>query len=52
MEHKQTQARMPSNVHKWLADRAKRNNRSMNGELVDILEKTKEAEEEQAKQTA
>ena len=47
MKQKQTQARMPADVHQWLAGRAARNNRSMNGELVDILQKAKEAEEAQ-----
>jgi predicted HicB family RNase H-like nuclease len=52
MEKKQTQARMPADLHKWLANRAKQNNRSMNGELVGILEKAKEADEQKANQTA
>ena len=42
---KRTQVRMPTNVHQWLTARAARNNRSMNGELIDILEKAKEAEQ-------
>ena len=45
MKQKQTQARMPADLHQWLAGRAGRNNRSMNGELVDILQKAKEAEQ-------
>ena len=45
MSQKQTQVRMPAEVHKWLTARAARNNRSMNGELIDILEKAKEAEQ-------
>ena len=45
MKQKQTQARMPADLHQWLSNRAARNNRSMNGELVDILQKAKEAEQ-------
>lgn len=34
---KQTQVRMPADVHELLTERAKQNDRSMNGELVRIL---------------
>jgi hypothetical protein len=46
---KKTQARIPSPVHQWLADRAKTNDRSMNAELVRILKEAmaKEATETQ-----
>lgn len=52
MKQKQTQARMPADVHQWLAGRAVRNNRSMNGELVDILKKAKEEDEQKTNQAA
>ena len=47
---KQTQARMPVEVHQWLTDRAKSNDRSMNSELIRILKEamTKEADQKQA----
>lgn len=44
-QHQKTQVRVPVELHKWLTMRAQQHNRSMNGELVDILEKTKEAEQ-------
>ena len=34
---KQTQVRMPADVHELLIERAKQNDRSMNAELVRIL---------------
>lgn len=34
---KRTQVRMPTEVHELLIERAKRNDRSMNAELVRIL---------------
>ena len=40
-----TQTRFKPDLHAWLVDRAKQNNRSFNGELVDILQKAKEAEQ-------
>jgi len=43
---KRTQVRIPVDVHQWLTGRAKQNSRSMNGELVDILKKAKEADEQ------
>jgi len=39
---KRTQARIPADVHQWLTDRAKRNDRSMNAELVRILKEVKD----------
>ncbi|QTR52529.1 Arc family DNA-binding protein [Thiothrix unzii] len=44
---KQTQVRIPADVHQWLTDRAKVNDRSMNAELVRILKEVKAKEEEQ-----
>jgi plasmid stability protein len=46
------QTRYPADIHQWLTERAARNNRSMNGELVDILEKVKEEDEQKPKQAA
>lgn len=46
------QTRYPSEIHQWMKDRAARNNRSMNGELIDILEKVKEADEQESQKTA
>jgi plasmid stability protein len=42
---KKTQTRMPADLHQWLTDRAKQNDRSMNAELVRILKEAKEADE-------
>lgn len=39
-----TQVRFPSDIHQWLTERARRNDRSMNAELVRILRETKEQE--------
>lgn len=44
MKQVQTQARLPSDIHHWLTERARRNDRSMNAELVRILRETKEQE--------
>ena len=46
---KRTQARIPTDIHQWLTERARRNDRSMNAELVRILRETKEKEAEQHK---
>jgi plasmid stability protein len=45
----QTQARIPTDIHQWLTERARRNDRSMNAELVRILRETKEKEAEEHK---
>jgi hypothetical protein len=45
---KRTQARIPAPVHRWLAERAKTNDRSMNAELVRILKEAMEGAAEQA----
>ena len=39
-----TQTRIPENVHQWRTERAKRNDRSMNAELVRILRERMENE--------
>ena len=49
---KQTQVRIPADVHQWLTDRAKVNDRSMNAELVRILKEVKAKEAEQTYYTA
>lgn len=41
-----TQARYQPDVHAWLSKRAKRNNRSMNGELMEILKNVRAQEEQ------
>jgi len=46
---KRTQARIPTDIHQWLTERARRNDRSMNAELVRILRETKEEEAEERK---
>lgn len=46
MDKKQTQLRMPVDIYHWLTVRARCNSRSMNGELLDILKKEKEADEQ------
>lgn len=38
------QVRYKHEIHQWLNERAKQNNRSMNGELMDILLRAKEDE--------
>ena len=43
---------MPAEVHQWLTDRAKTNDRSMNAELVRILKEAMEKEVEQKKTAA
>ncbi len=44
-----TQTRLPTDIHYWLTERARRNDRSMNAELVRILRETKEEEAEEHK---
>ena len=39
---------MPDDVHQWVTDRAKQNDRSMNAELVRILKEVKEGTAEKA----
>ncbi len=45
---KQTQVRMPDDIHQWVTERAKQNDRSMNAELVRILKEVKEGTAEKA----
>lgn len=45
MEVTRSQYRIPKEISDWLKKRAQRNKRSMNGEMVSILEKMKLAEE-------
>lgn len=46
---KRTQTRIPNEVHQWLTDRARQNDRSMNAELVRILKEKKEADDEKTR---
>lgn len=39
------QIRIPKLLQRWLKDRAIANNRSMNGEIVDVLRYTKNIDE-------
>ena len=48
-QDKRTQVRMPAVIHKWLADRAKVNNRSLNGEMITIFQAEKAKEDEEQK---
>ena len=52
---KRTQVRMPEKVHSWLTDRATRNNRSLNGEMITIFQavqsKEQDKKEEEQKET-
>jgi predicted HicB family RNase H-like nuclease len=48
MSKKQTQVRMPDDIHQWLTERAKQNDRSMNAELVRILKEVKDGTAEKA----
>ena len=45
---KQTQLRMPDDIHQWVTERAKQNDRSMNAELVRILKEVKNGTAEKA----
>lgn len=45
---KQTQLRMPDDIHQWVTERAKQNDRSMNAELVRILKEVKDGTAEKA----
>lgn len=45
---KQTQVRMPADVHELLTERAKQNDRSMNAELVRILKEVLTGEADKA----
>lgn len=40
-----TQTRYQPDIHQWLAEKAKSSNRSLNGQLMEILKKAKEAEQ-------
>ena len=51
-EYKTTQTRIPENIHQWLAERAKRNDRSMNAELVRILRERMENESQATNKAA
>ncbi|WP_353844534.1 Arc family DNA-binding protein [Thiothrix sp.] len=42
MKSIQTQVRLPVELHNWVKNQAKKDNRSMNGELVHFLEKARE----------
>jgi predicted HicB family RNase H-like nuclease len=44
-----TQTRYQPDLHQWLATRAKQNNRSLNGELMEVLKQLKEAEQKTVK---
>jgi hypothetical protein len=44
-----TQVRFPLDIHQWLTERARWNDRSMNSELVRILRETKNKEAEEHK---
>ena len=48
MSKKQTQVRMPDDIHQWVTERAKQNDRSMNAELVRILKEVKDGTAEKA----
>jgi len=46
MEARQrVQFRIPKYLHKWLKDKGKQANRSMNGELVELMKKAKQEDE-------
>ena len=47
-----TQTRIPENIHQWLAERAKHNDRSMNAELVRILRERMENESQATNKAA
>jgi len=46
------QTRYQADIHQWLAEKAKSSNRSLNGQLMEILKKAKEEEEEQKARAA
>lgn len=39
-----TMSNIPSDLKKWLKDRAKSNNRSMSGEVITLFEKLRKGE--------
>lgn len=47
----QTQVRMKEDVHAWLRQQAKANNRSMNGEINELLRHAMKLAEKKAKRT-
>ena len=46
------QVRYKNEIHQWLTIRAARNNRSLNGELMDILIRAMEAESQATNKAA
>lgn len=52
---KKTQIRIPNGIHAWLKDRARKSNRSLNGEMITIFQaeqakdRKKSEEQEQPK---
>lgn len=52
MKKTRTQVRMPVETHKWIIQSAAKNNRSMNGEIVRMLNEVIEREKEEAEKKA
>ncbi len=46
---KKTQIRIPNGIHAWLKDRARKSNRSLNGEMITIFQAEKAKEDEEQK---
>ena len=44
MEEVRVTARIPKRLRDWLKESGKKNNRSMNGELINVLEEAKAKE--------
>ena len=40
-EVQRMQSRIPKHLHEWLKQRSKKSNRSMNGELINVLARAK-----------
>lgn len=51
-ERMRLQSRIPVHLHKWLKEKAKKTNRSMNGELVNLLARMKAKDLEERLQKA
>jgi len=43
-----TSIRIPSDLKDWIENRAKRNTRSISGELIELMKKAKQEEEKTA----
>lgn len=47
---KKTQIRIPSGIHAWLKDRARKSNRSLNGEMITIFQAEQAKDKQEGKE--